>query len=130
MHSSHILLLVDNSNTTWKESVFVFYILPHSDQSISEDGHFLRSVHLNAMNSMVLSNFSVFEQKYPFHENLVATFKIVYFKWNVVITKTLIRICRIQWWYSLFLFLTGNTLFGQIWTKKKIKIVSLSSWIE
>ena len=128
MHSSHILLLVDNSNTTWKESVFVFYILPHSDQSISEDGHFLRSVHLNAMNSMVLFNFSVFEQKYLFHENLVATFKIVCFKWNVV--TTLIRICRIQWWYSLFLFLSGNTLFGQIWSKKKIKIVSLSSWIE
>ena len=37
----------------------------------------------------------------------------------------LIRICRIRWWSSLFLFLTGNTLFGQI-RPKKIKIVNLS----
>ena len=36
--------------------------------------------------------------------------------WNLV--PTLIRTCRIQWWYPLFLLLIGNTLFGQIWSKK------------
>ena len=38
----------------------------------------------------------------------------------------LIRICRIQWCCSLFLFLRGNTLFGQIWSKKS----KLSLWAE
>ena len=31
---------------------------------------------------------------------------------------TLIWICRIQWWSSLFLLLIGNNLFGQICFKK------------
>ena len=31
---------------------------------------------------------------------------------------SLIRLCRIQC-YSLFLFLSGNTLFGQIWSKNQ-----------
>ena len=26
--------------------------------------------------------------------------------------------CRIQWWYSLFLFPIGFALFGKIWSKK------------
>ena len=30
----------------------------------------------------------------------------------------LIRICRIQWWCSLFLFLIGNTFFRQVWSIK------------
>ena len=40
---------------------------------------------------------------------------------------SLIWICRIQWWCSLFSFSVGNTLFGQIWSKK-IKIVSFETW--
>ena len=35
--------------------------------------------------------------------------------WNVV--PSLIGICRIQRWCSLFSFLTGDTLFGKIWSK-------------
>ena len=31
---------------------------------------------------------------------------------------SLIRICRIQWYCSLFFFSSGNTLFGQIWSNK------------
>ena len=41
------------------------------------------------------------------------------------LAPTLTRICRIQWWSSLFLLSTANTHFGQTWSKK-IKIVSLS----
>ena len=41
---------------------------------------------------------------------------------------TLIRICRIQWCCSLFLFLSGNTLFGQIWSKKSKLSVEAEIW--
>ena len=34
------------------------------------------------------------------------------------IAPSLIWICKTQWWHSLFSFLTGNTLFEQIWSKK------------
>ena len=65
---------------------------------------------------MMLFSFLVFEWKYPFWANLVQKIKIVTLSWNLV--PTLIRTCRIQWWCSFFLFLIGNTLFGQIWSKK------------
>ena len=67
-------------------------------------------------NSMILFTFLVFEWKYPFWANLVQKIKIVTLCWNLV--PRLIRICRIQWCCSLVLFLSGNTLFGQIWSKK------------
>ena len=57
-------------------------------------------------------------RKYPFWTNLVQKISL---GWNVI--SRLIRWYRIQWCYSLFLFLTGNTIFGQIWSKKS-KIVS------
>ena len=66
----------------------------------------------NMQNAMVIFTFSVFDRKYPFWANLVQKVKIISLSWNLV--PRLIRICRIQWWCSLFLFLTGNTLFGQI----------------
>ena len=47
-------------------------------------------------------NFSVYDMKYPFWANFVPKFKIVCLKWNLV--PRLIRICRIHWWCSLFLF--------------------------
>ena len=50
--------------------------------------------------------------------NLVQKIKIISLSWNLV--PTLIRICIIQWWYSLFSFAAGNTLFGIIWSKKSI----------
>ena len=54
--------------------------------------------------------------------NLVQKFKIANLSWNLA--PRLIQVCRIQWWHSAFLFQSGNTLFGQIWSKK-MKIVSL-----
>ena len=71
---------------------------------------------LNMHNSMVMFNFSVFDWKYPFWTNLVQKVKIISWSWNLV--PRLIRICRIQWWCWIFLFLIGNALFGQIWSKK------------
>ena len=67
-------------------------------------------------NSMVMFIFFVFDWKYPFWANLVQKVKIISWSWNLV--ARLIRIWRIQWWCSFFLFLIGNTLFGQIWSKK------------
>ena len=67
-------------------------------------------------NSMILFTFFVFEWKYPFWANLVQKIKILILSWNLV--ATLIRTCRIQWWCSLFLFLSGIALFGQICSKK------------
>ena len=57
----------------------------------------------------------VLDWKYSLWTNLVQKIKIVSLSWNLEVT--LIRICRIQWWYSLFSFLTGDTLFGQTWSK-------------
>ena len=77
-------------------------------------------------NSMILFTFLVFEWKYPFRANLVQKIKIISSSWNLV--PALIRTCRIQWWYSLFLFLIGNTLFRQIWSKKSKLSVEAEIW--
>ena len=66
-------------------------------------------------NSMVTFIFLCSTGSILFWANLVSRSEICW-KWNLV--ARLIRICRIQWWCSLFLFSTGNTLFGKIWTKK------------
>ena len=68
----------------------------------------------NMQNSMVMFNFFVFDRKYRFWVNLVQKVKIISWSWNLV--ARLIRICIIQWCCSLFWFLIGNTLFGQIWS--------------
>ena len=70
----------------------------------------------NMKNSMVMFIFFVFGRKYPFWANLVQNIKIVTLTWYLVLT--LIWILRIQWWVSLFLFLSGDALFGQIWSEK------------
>ena len=70
----------------------------------------------NMQNSMTLFSFFTFEWKYPFWAKLVQKIKILTLCWNLVLT--LIRACRIQWWCPFFLFLIGNTLFGQISSKK------------
>ena len=41
---------------------------------------------------------------------------------------SLIRICRIECWCSLFWFLTGNALFGQIWFKKWPRFRDICTW--
>ena len=55
--------------------------------------------------------------KHLFWVKLVPQFKTVCLKQNSLLR--LIWICRIQWWRSLFPFLTGNTLFGQIGPKNQ-----------
>ena len=50
---------------------------------------------------------SVFDWKYLFWVNLVQKQKIISLGQNFV--PRLIQICRISWWCSLLLFLTGNT---------------------
>ena len=70
----------------------------------------------NMLNSMMLFTFFVFDRKYPFLANLVQKVKIMSWSWNLV--ARLIRICRIQWCCLFYFFLSGNTLFGQIWSKK------------
>ena len=70
----------------------------------------------NMQNSIMLFPFLLFEWKYPFWGNMVQKNKIVTLSWNLV--PTIIRTCRIQWWWSFFLFLIRNTFLGQIWSKK------------
>ena len=68
--------------------------------------------------------FSVLDRKYTFWASLVAKFKNVCLKW--ILVPRLIRICRIQWLCSFFLFWTRSTLFGQIWSKKlKLSVLNL-----
>ena len=69
-------------------------------------------------NSMVMFTFPVFGRKYPVWDNLVQKIKIVSLSWNLI--PRLIRICWIQWCCSLFSFLTGNALLGQIFPKLSI----------
>ena len=76
----------------------------------------------NMLNSMMLFTFFIFDRKYPFWANLVQIVNIFSFRWNLI--PRLIRMCRIQWLCSLFLFLTGNTLF-QPNLVQMINIVSL-----
>ena len=77
-------------------------------------------------NSMMLLTIFVFEWRYLFWANLVQKVKIISWIWNLV--PRLIRICRIQWWCSLFLLLIRNTLFGQIWSKKLKLSVQGETW--
>ena len=69
-------------------------------------------------NSVMLFTFFVFEWKYLFWANLVQKVKIISWSWNLV--ARLIWICWIQWCCSLFSFLTGSALLGQIWSKLSI----------
>ena len=61
-------------------------------------------------------HFFRFGRKYSDWDNFFQSIKIISWSWNSV--PILIRICKIQWWYSLFLFMIRRTLFGQIWSKK------------
>ena len=50
-----------------------------------------------------------------FWVNLAQNIKIVSLSWNSAPKR--ICLCRNQWWWWLFPFLTGNTLFRQIWSQ-------------
>ena len=74
-------------------------------------------------NSMMAFTFSILYWKYPFLTYLVQKSKVVSLSWKLV--PRLIRLCRIQWWCSVFPFSTVNTLFmGNSF--QKMKIASLS----
>ena len=77
---------------------------------------FVTYTNSNMQNSMVMFTFFCFDQKYPFWAKMVQKVRMISWCWNLI--PRLIGICRIQWWCSLFLFLIGNTLFGQICSKK------------
>ena len=63
------------------------------------------------------SIFSVLDQKNPFWVNLAKKIEIVSLSGNSV--PRLIWICGVQWWCSLFQFLTGNTVLGKFGPKNQ-----------
>ena len=69
-------------------------------------------------NSMVMFTLTFFDRKHPFGAILVQKTKIDSFGLNVV--PRIIRLCKVPWWRSLFLFSTGITVFGQILPKKSL----------
>ena len=81
-----------------------------------QNWQFMVKPNLNKQDKMAVFTFSVLGLKYSFWANLVQKVKIVSLSWNL--GTSLIRICRIDWCCSLFSFVTGNTLFVQIWSKK------------
>ena len=99
----------------WVEMLFLGKFGPKS-QNYQFKLKFGTYTNSNMKNSMVNVHFSVFDWAYAFWANLVEKIKIGSSRWNSRLK--LIQVCRIQWWCSLFLFLSGNTLFGQIWSKK------------
>ena len=64
---------------------------------------------------LLVFTLSVLDQKNSSWANFVQQTKIVSFSWNLV--PKLIPIRRIQWWCSLFVYLSINILLGQIWSK-------------
>ena len=67
-------------------------------------------------NLMVAFTLFVLGRIYPFWANFVEKIRIVSLSWNLVpLVPILIRIFKIQWWCSFYLFY--NTLFGHIWSK-------------
>ena len=80
-------------------------------------------INSNMQNSVVVFTFSGFDRKYPFWLNLVPIFTTICFSWNLV--PRLIRICRTQWWYSIFSVLDRKYPFWLNFVQK-IKIVCLS----
>ena len=60
---------------------------------------------------------SIFDQKYAFWVNLVQKLEIVCLSWNLV--PTLIQICKIQWWCSLFFFWPETSFLGKFGPKNQ-----------
>ena len=67
---------------------------------------------------MALITFSFFHWKYLFLARLVHKIKIVKFSWNWV--STLIRICRIQSWFSFFCLKPDVPFLGKFSLNNKI----------
>ena len=71
-------------------------------------------------------HFFCFRSGKPFLGRSSQKIKIVSLSWNLV--PRLIWISRIQWWCSIFLFLTINIFLGQIWSKNSKLFVQSEIW--
>ena len=58
-----------------------------------------------------------FEWKHSFYGKFVSKNQIACWSWNL--KPRLILKWKMQWWFSFYTFLTGNTLFGLIWSKNQ-----------
>ena len=74
----------------------------------SQNCLFSMKTNSNMQNSMVVFTFSVSDRICPFCANLVQKIKIFSLSWNLI--PTLIQICWIYRWCSLFPFSTGNKI--------------------
>ena len=124
--------LIQVCRIPWRCSLFLFLtgstFLGRCDpknQNFQFELKFCTYNNLNMQNSMMVFTFSVLNQKNLFGVNLVHKIKIVSLSWNLV--PRLIRICGIQCWCSLLLFLTINVL-GQIWSKNRKLFVQSEIW--
>ena len=74
-------------------------------------------------NCVVILTFFCFRPEVPFSYKFDSKIQNCLLKWNLV--PRLVRIPKIQWWYSVFLFSIGSILF---WPNlvQNVKIVSLS----
>ena len=106
----------------WLEYPFLGKFAPKS-QNYQFKQKFGTYTNWNMQNSMVMFTFLVFDCEYTFWANLVQKVKIINLRGNLV--PTLIGICRIQWWSSLFFVFDQTCPF---WANliQNVKIISLS----
>ena len=83
-----------------------------------------RLLHKKANSCSPCNCCSIFNWKYFLGVNFVQKLKIISLNWNFV--PSLIKICRIPWWCSLFLFATENTFLQKFSPKNQ----NLSVWAE
>ena len=86
---------------------------------------------LDMQNSMAMLTFPLPYRKHPFWGNWIKKIKIFSLRWNLV--PRLIRISRIQWWCTLFLFLTRDNCSGQnlkLFVQSKIWYLELFEYEE
>ena len=82
------------------ENTLFWANLIHKIEIVSLSQNSVPKINSNMQNSMVLFNVFVFNWKYHLWANLVKKLRLVSLSWNLL--PGLIRICRIQYWCSLF----------------------------
>ena len=87
---------------------------------------FVTYTNSNMKNSMMLFSVFCFWVQIPFLGKFDPKSQNSHFK--LKFGTTLIRTCRIQWWCSFILFLTENTLSGQICPKNQNYQLKLKFW--
>ena len=110
--------------------MFIFCVLDQ-DTLLGKFGTKINFVSLSwKLLPRLIWNFFYFESEISFLGKFGPKIKFVSLSWNLV--PRLIRICVIQWRWSLFLFSTENILFGQIWTNKSKSFIlswNLVPWL-